>query len=290
MISAAGEQTAFASAKVNLALHVTGRRPDGYHELDSLVAFADVGDELRVTPAADFSLTVRGPFAATVPAGADNLVWRAAVAVVERWPEVFAPLAITLTKNLPAVAGLGGGSADAAAVLRAMSVIADRPPPPNELAALALSLGADVPVCLHARAARMRGIGEIVTPLAAWPELPAVLANPGVAAPTAEVFAALGGPSGRPLPPLPARIDREAAIHWLAQTGNDLQPAAVSLHSAIGHCLRELAVLPGRRLVRMSGSGATCFALFDDAATARAAARSLKRRHADWWVVDAILR
>ena len=289
MSAADAAQTAFAPAKVNLALHVISRCADGYHELDSLVTFADIGDELRLRPAADFALSLRGPFAATVPAGPDNLVWHAARAAVRRWPEAFAPLAITLTKNLPAAAGLGGGSADAAAVLRAMNAIADSPPSPRDLAALALSLGADVPVCLHAQAARMGGIGETVTPLHDWPRLPAVLANPGLAVPTAQVFAALDGPSGRPLPPLPARIDREAAICWLAQTGNDLQPAAVALHPAIGHCLCELAALPGSRLARMSGSGATCFALFDDATAARAAARRLKARHAGWWVVATIL-
>ena len=289
MSAADAGQAAFAPAKVNLALHVTGRRSDGYHELDSLVAFAAIGDELRLRPAADFSLTVRGPFAAAVPAGPDNLAWRAARAAVARWPEAFAPLAITLTKNLPAAAGLGGGSADAAAVLRAMSAIANRPPPPRDLAALALSLGADVPACLHARAARMRGIGGIVTPLAGWPDMPAVLANPGLAVPTAEVFAALEDVPGRPLPPLPARLSREEAMRWLARTGNDLQAAAVARRPVIGHCLRELAALPGCRLARMTGSGATCFALFDDAAAARAAARRLQARHAGWWVEATIL-
>jgi len=290
-----GSITLTAPAKVNLALHVTARRADGYHELDSLVAFADVGDVLTLRPAADFSLEVTGPFAAAlagVPAE-DNLVLKAARCLVQAWPGRFSPVHMRLEKRLPVAAGIGGGSADAAAVLAGMIRLFG--PPPDEtfddrLRALALELGADVPVCLQGRACRMEGIGERITPLPALPGLPAVLVNPGVPVSTPAVFARLGLTPGKaagsgltdPLPPADAGIAQW--LEWLSTCRNDLEAPAKAEAPVIGACLEALAALPGVRLVRMSGSGATCFALFDQADAAEAAARLLEGRHPDWWV------
>ena len=284
-----------APAKVNLALHVTARRPDGYHVLDSLVAFADVGDELILRPARSVSLEMTGPFAlalADVPAD-ENLVLKAARQLLQAWPAHFAPVHIRLHKRLPVAAGLGGGSADAAAVLRGMIRLHGPPPDAQfekRLSALALALGADVPVCLHDRACRMQGIGECIDPLPALPDLPAVLVNPGVPVSTPAVFSRLGVKPGRPagssLPrPLPpASADLAQWLDWLATCRNDLEAPAMAEAPVIGECLEALAALPGVRLVRMSGSGATCFALFDEMNAARQAARALAGDHAGWWV------
>jgi 4-diphosphocytidyl-2-C-methyl-D-erythritol kinase len=267
--------SAFAPAKINLTLHVTGLRADGYHLLDSLVAFADTGDRLTVAPAAEMRLTVSGPRAAGVPTDARNLCWQAA--------EWFGETAeITLEKHLPAAAGIGGGSSDAAAVLRALSALTGRALPGQGLEAL----GADLPVCLHARAARMSGIGERLQAVA-LPDLNAVLANPGVGVPTPAVFKALGCKDNPPMPALPEAAEWHA---WLAAQRNDLQAPAITVQPVIAEVLAALQATTGARLARMSGSGATCFALYDSRAEAEAAAEALRAAQPGWWVAPCTLR
>lgn len=253
----------FAPAKVNLSLHVTGRRDDGYHLLDSLVAFADAGDHL--TAASGDVLRVSGPFASGVPTDDANLI-RRALALAS------APRAITLEKNLPHPAGIGGGSSDAAAALRLVGA---------ELTAeQVLSLGADVPVCMLARAARMQGIGDILRP-AALPPLAAVLVNPGVPVPTGRVFAGLRRADNAPMPPLPPFNASRDVIQWLTEQRNDLEAPARVIQPVISDGLEALRA-SGAGLARMSGSGATCFGLYIDHRSARAAAALLSKP--GWWV------
>lgn len=278
----------FAPAKVNLALHVTGRAADGYHALDSLVAFAGIGDQLSATPARDLSLTVSGPFAAGVPLGEDNLVLKAARALrAARGTERGA--ALRLVKNLPHAAGLGGGSSDAAATIRLLShlwgVEPFAPASPE-----ALALGSDVPVCLHAPLpARMRGRGEAVEPLT-LPPLGLVLVHPGAALPTRDVFDKLESRENPPLPPLPAAATRpEVLAGWLALCRNDLEAPAKALAPPVAEALAQIARAPGVLLARMSGSGATCFGLTRDLGAARTAARIVQIAHPRWWVVPATL-
>jgi len=263
----------FAPAKVNLYLHATGKRADGYHLLDSLAVFPAVGDVLAVAAAAALTLRIDGPFGAGLAAEADNLVLRAARALL---PEGKA--ALRLTKNLPVASGIGGGSADAAAALLALArfwgVAADLP-------ALALGLGADVPVCLASRPVRMQGIGEILAPAPRLPEFGMVLVNPGVAVPTPAVFKARRG-DFTPAPELPAAWGSVAdMVADLARCTNDLQAPAVGIAPVIAEVLDVLAALPGARLARMSGSGATCFAIFDTPAAAATAAEAVTRP--GWW-------
>ncbi|AUH64827.1 4-(cytidine 5'-diphospho)-2-C-methyl-D-erythritol kinase [Paracoccus zhejiangensis] len=256
-----------APAKLNLALHVTGRRADGYHLLDSLVVFARHGDAVEVVPGAS-ALTVDGPFAGDVPVGADNLCLRAA-------RTMGTGARIHLTKNLPVASGIGGGSADAAAVMRALAAQG------HALPADPAALGADIPVCLAGQPARMRGVGERLDPVPEVPALPIVLVNPGIPLSTPAVFKALQRRDNSPMPE-PDWHDADSLIGWLGKTRNDLQPAAISLAPAISEVLTALEG-QGARLSRMSGSGATCFGLFDDADSAARAARALARP--DWWVV-----
>ncbi len=273
-------EEAFAPAKVNLTLHVTGRRGDGYHLLDSLVVFADVGDRLRAAPAAALSLAVAGPRAAGVPGGEANLVWRAA-----RWLDPGGGAAITLEKHLPAAAGLGGGSSDAAAAMRALARLWRRALP---AAADVAGLGADVPVCLAARPARMGGAGEALAPVPPLPPVWLVLANPGVAVATAEVFAALERRDGPPMPAtLPRLSDAAELARWLRTMRNDLETPATRLQPVISRVAGALAAQPGCLIARMSGSGATCFGLFPDPRHARAAAEALGRAAPGWWVAAA---
>ncbi|RME15642.1 MAG: 4-(cytidine 5'-diphospho)-2-C-methyl-D-erythritol kinase, partial [Alphaproteobacteria bacterium] len=263
----------FAPAKINLCLHVTGQRADGYHLLDSLVAFADVGDRVRVMPADKTSLKVTGPMAEGVPDDAGNLVMKAAA--------LFGlPVAIELEKHLPMAAGLGGGSSDAAATLFALADLTGQTTLPEG----ATELGADVRVCLQRQASRMRGIGDDVAPLPEMPELHAVLANPGIEVATPEVFAALENKANEPLPRrIPRWRGSWSAIDWIARQRNDLEAPALSIAPVIGDVLAALAALPGARFSRMSGSGATCFALFEERAEAEAAAETLAEAQPDWW-------
>jgi 4-diphosphocytidyl-2-C-methyl-D-erythritol kinase len=275
-----------APAKVNLYLHVTGRRPDGYHLLDSLIVFADVGDVLEVRPAAELTLDVSGPFGAKVPMGADNLVLRAARALAAE-AGVAPGAEIRLEKNLPAAAGLGGGSADAAAILHALVELWRVEIGADALAGLALGLGADVPVCLEAKPAFVGGIGEELARPPALPVIHAVLVTPAAALETALVFAAFAGEFSAP-----ARFDGEAAsttalIALLAERRNDLQAPALALVPAIAEALALLERQPGCLLARMSGSGATCFGLFAKAEAAARAEAALIAERPDWWVVTA---
>lgn len=266
-----------ACAKLNLTLRVVGRRADGYHLLDSLVAFADVADDIAIEAAPGFSLAIDGPFAKDL-SGPDNLVERAARALAAhlgRAPEV----SIRLTKNLPVASGIGGGSADAAATLRGLSKLWNAPIP----AGLPEKLGADVKVCLAQRPAWMSGIGEIVEPVDPLPPWGVVLVNPGVPLPTAAVFKARVGPYSAPRRIAPT-------LENLAGDGNGLESAAIGLVPAIVDVLARLRRAPGARLTRLSGSGATCFALFDDPAAARTAASVLKTSApSGWWIAAGAL-
>ena len=280
---------AFAPAKINLYLHVLGRRPDGYHRLDSLIAFADIGDEITAAPADTLTLTVSGPEAAAIAGlGDDNLVLRAARMLRER-AGIAAGAALHLDKRLPAAAGIGGGSSDAAATLRALSRLWGQPLDDKSLAALALQLGADVPACLAARPVWVDGIGEQLGPAASLPAAGIVLANPRRPLPTADVFRRRSGvfsQAGR-FEPMPADAAGLAAA--LASRRNDLTEAAVALVPEIGAVLDRLAGLPGALLARMSGSGATCFALFADRAAALAAGRALAAAEPGWWTAAGAL-
>lgn len=278
----------FAPGKINLSLHITGRRADGYHLLDSLVVFADVGDRVTVAPAEDLHLTVTGPQAGGLPSGDDNLVMRAARAFSEAQAVDKKPgAAITLEKLLPVASGMGGGSADAAATLRALARMWNLGLPDT---AAVLALGADVPVCLASRPARMRGIGERMEPLPALPALPAVLINPRVPVSTPAVFKALMRSDNPAMPDkIPAFGNVMDLVRWLADQRNDLQAPAKLLQPVIGEVLQVLETRAGCLLARMSGSGASCFGLFTDAAAAHKAAATLRRDHPDWWITAAQL-
>lgn len=280
-----------APAKVNLALHVTRRREDGYHDLESLVVFADVADELQAKPADLDSLVVSGPFAPSLGVGESNLVSRAVAAFRARWPDaVRTGLALHLVKNLPVAAGIGGGSADAAAALRLMTTMSNRPIAIAELADMAASLGADVPACLVSTPLVARGVGEVLAPLPEFPACHVVLVNPMVPLATAEVFRRLRAHDNYPLPELPAPLTRPAQLGiWLAETRNDLQPPAVKLVPIIGDIVAQLAETQGCMLARMSGSGATVFGLFGSSGQAHQAAQVMRAAHPDHWVAAAPL-
>jgi 4-diphosphocytidyl-2-C-methyl-D-erythritol kinase len=282
-----------APAKINLTLRVLKRRDDGYHELESLVAFADFGDRLSFAPGGDLALTVQGPGAAAAGAGDDNLVLKAARALALRRPDI-ALGAFHLDKRLPVAAGLGGGSADAAAALRliaqANGIARDEP----DLYAAARATGADVPVCLDPRARIMRGIGEVLSAPLSLPPLPAVLVNPGVALPTKAVFAGWKPGSAQPAASDLAAIAEVARgdqlLHLLAAQANDLEAPASALKPIIADILVALRAVSGCRLARMSGSGATCFGLFAAADDAAAAAKLLSATQPAWWVKATTLR
>ena len=272
-----------APAKLNLYLHVTGRRGDGYHELDSLVTFTSLADTLEIAPADSPGLTVSGPFADALDAG-DNLAARAAAALAERMGRP-AGVRIALDKRIPVAAGLGGGSADAAAVLRGLARLW-RLGPEHAVALqdVALSLGADVPVCLASRAARMTGIGERLRPPPRLPPFAALLVNPGVPVPTGRVFKARRGPFSAENPIDEAPQDAPALAALLSTRRNDLEQPARAEAPEIGRVLARLAEAPGCLLARMSGSGGTCFGLFADEAAAAGAAGAIARDHPSWWV------
>ncbi len=260
-----------ARAKVNLALHVLGRRPDGYHELDSIVAFADFGDELTFERAGRFEIVASGPFAGALPSLEDNIVtaaWRALAELAGGLP----PVRVHLQKNLPVAAGIGGGSANAAATIRGLTRLFDLDLP--DIASAARGLGADVPVCLAQVACRMQGAGETIVALP-WPKpIPAVLVNPLIAVSTAAVFRALGL---APLDRHRAPIDIADPESWR----NDLMPAALKVAPQIAEVLDAIGRFASPR---MSGSGATCFGVFEDETSAAAAARAIGRDHPQWWV------
>lgn len=273
-----------APAKLNLYLHILGRRADGYHLLDSLVAFCAVGDELIAAPAPRLSLAVDGPFAAALGDGPQgNLVWRAAELLAAHAGRAPAA-ALRLVKNLPVASGIGGGSSDAAATLRALDALWQLGLGDTALAALGARLGADVPVCLAGRAAWLGGIGEAIEPAPALPRVAALLVNPGIALATPTVFAARQGPFSAPARFAAMPADAAGLAALLGERRNDLTAAATALVPAIGAMLDRLAALEGALIARMSGSGATGFALFDETEAAMAAAARLGRERPDWWV------
>jgi 4-diphosphocytidyl-2-C-methyl-D-erythritol kinase len=285
-----------APAKVNLTLRVLGRRPDGYHELESLVVFAAVGDALAFTPGRSLALAVRGPTAVAAGDLVDNLVLRAARALIERIKGLEVGRFV-LSKRLPVAAGLGGGSTDAAAALRLLARHNRIALDDARLMAAARATGADVPVCLDPQSRMMRGIGEVLSPLWRLPGLPALLINPRVSVATKDVFSALRAPPlARHRPSglaetgwaaqAPSRAD---VIDFVSRHRNDLEPAAMSLHPAITQALAALRALDGCALARMSGSGASCFGLFDSNRAAAAAARALRLKHPQWWIRPTVL-
>lgn len=293
-----------APAKVNLTLRVIGRRADGYHLLDSLVAFADEADviELDVKPAPDRareseSLVVRGPFAAQLHdalADGARLSIEAAyeIARAAARPRRYG-VDLTIEKNLPVAAGLGGGTSDAAAALRVLNEAFALDWDIARLAQEALTVGADGPACVHARPLRMRGVGEAIDTLARWPDLHVVLANAGAPVSTAAVFkryaasgAAFSAPAGSP----PETGDVADAVAYLAAGVNDLTDAAIAIEPGVGDVLDVLEATPGARLARLSGSGGACWAVFDDAEAAAKAAHAVSDRWPAWWVRATVLR
>lgn len=280
-----------APAKINLALHVTGRRSDGYHSLEMLVAFAEVGDELEAVAARKDSLAITGPFAKALGNNESNLVTRALAAFRGRWPAALPPgLALTLRKNLPIAAGLGGGSADAAAALRLFASLSEVDIAFADLQQLAVGLGADVPMCLYSRPAEVRGLGEIVLPLKHFPACHVVLVNPLIPVVTAEVFRHLEQRSNPGLPELGDPLIRPAQLGlWLSETRNDLEPPAITMVPEIGQLIERLGRQQGCILARMSGSGATVFGLFGSSAQAHQAAHDLRDTWPEYWVAAAPL-
>ena len=290
-----------APAKVNLALHVTGRRADGLHELDTLAVFADIGDRVEIEEADELTLSVTGPFAPHAPGDSTDLAWRAAVAFFEhagRKPTA----AIRVEKNIPAGAGLGGGSADAAAVLRGLNYSWRPDLPPSEvaalsqklgegeLAAIAQSLGADIPMCLHRFALRARGTGERIERIHGWSPLPLLLVWPGRTVSTAAVFGAL---HRRENPPLPASHVAWGPVEMadlLAAYRNDLEEPALAIEPEIGEALMALRAADDCLLARMSGSGSACFGLFPTLDAAEQAASSLKVQKPAWWIAATTAR
>jgi 4-diphosphocytidyl-2-C-methyl-D-erythritol kinase len=267
---------------------VVGRRADSYHLLDSIAVFADCCDVIEITRADSLKLIATGPFAAHAPADCSDLAWRAADAFFAHVG--MAPAAsIRVEKAIPAGAGLGGGSADAAAVLLALNELLAADVEPDALRAIGLSLGADVPMCLEGSALRARGVGEEIAPLEGWPPLPLVLAWPGVAVSTAEVVSALASSDNPPLPEPPAASPPVATsvaqiAAWLAACHNDLEPPACAIAPEIGDVLDALRGTPGCLLARMSGSGSACFGLYAEQAESEAAAARLSAARPDWWV------
>jgi 4-diphosphocytidyl-2-C-methyl-D-erythritol kinase len=269
-----------APAKVNLFLHVTGKRSDGYHLLDSLVVFAGIADRITIARAEDLSLAVTGPFAPSLAADADNLVMRAAHALASA-AGVRATGALRLDKQIPVASGVGGGSADAAATLRLLCRAWRLNPDDTVLERIAARLGADVPVCLRNRPMRMRGVGELLTQAPGLPRCGVVLVNPGIPLATASVFRARAVDFTRDAV-LPDGWDTvEEMATGLSATANDLQAAAIRLVPQIGDVLHAIADTRGCLLARMSGSGATCFGLFPDVEAATVAAAQLAQP--GWW-------
>lgn len=265
---------AFAPAKINLTLHVTGQRADGYHLLDSLVVFVDVGDSLTFVAADELSLDVLGPMAAGVPVDGSNLVLKAA-----RMMNAELGAKISLTKVLPSAAGIGGGSSDAAAALRGLSKLWGAPVPADTA-----GLGADVPVCLRAKPTRMQGIGDLLTNIVDLPPAWLVLVNPGVQLSTPIVFDRLADKNLAPMAEsLPEFATSADFANWLKATRNDLQKPAIEIEPIIGEVVDEIAAQNGCLIARMSGSGATCWGMFSNAEGAAAAASAIAQAHPDWW-------
>lgn len=272
-----------APAKINLYLHVTGKRADGYHLLDSLVVLADIGDQITATSSDTLSLDYTGPFAEGLPPAKNNLVLHAAERLKDAF-DVPVGASLTLNKALPVASGIGGGSADAAATIRALCTLWDLDVSHPKVADLALSLGADVPVCLKGQSAIMRGIGEDIHTVDHIPPLNLILVNPGVEVSTPAVFKARTSAFSNPVK-MPGTFSDASAFHtFLKTTQNDLEPPAIGLQPIIGDVLEALRSFPGVAFARMSGSGATCFGIAKNADTAHAGAQALSASHPTWWV------
>lgn len=281
-----GSSRAIAPAKVNLTLHVTGQRDDGYHLLDSLVVFTDAGDIIKVAPANVLTLAVSGPFAFGVPTDGTNLILRAAE-TLRRIRGVIKGAAITVEKHLPNAAGLGGGSSDAATTLKLLAELWDVAPMPAS-APEVLMLGADVPVCMrNPTPTRMSGIGELLAPVAKLPNCALVLVNPKVSVPTGAVFDGLATKQNPPMDRIPENLSFADFADWLAAQRNDLQPAAIKTAPAIKAAIDRLNKNPTIAFAGMSGSGATCFGLTKNMADARHAARIIQVAEMGWWVTPA---
>ena len=277
-----------APAKINLYLHVTGRRPDGYHLLDSLVAFAGIQDRLVIGPGDELSLLIEGRFSGAVPSGPGNIVLKAATLLAEA-AGVEPRARIDLVKRLPVSAGLGGGSSDAAAALKGLSTLWGVSPGEDDLLALALELGADVPVCVGAKAAYMGGIGEKLDAAPPLPEAWLALVNPGRPVATKAVFGALGSADASPGRLDGAPPDAAALAAQLKARDNGLTAAARALEPTIGEALSALEQSPGVLLARMTGSGAACFGLFGNESAAAQAASMIAAAHPGWWARAAVL-
>jgi 4-diphosphocytidyl-2-C-methyl-D-erythritol kinase len=279
-------------AKVNLTLRVVGRRTDGFHDLESVVAFADCADRLALTPGSELTLQMTGPLAQACGERSDNLVLKATRLLAERVPGLKAG-SFTLDKVLPVAAGIGGGSADAAAALRLLAKLNGLSLDDERLLEVALATGADVPVCLASRACDMTGVGETLTPLS-LPIMPCVMINPCVPVPTSDVFTALGLRNGELLvgatdvfrgtdwPEAGASV--EDWVEVLAASANDLEAPAMRIQPVIGEVIAALNATNGAWLARMSGSGATCFAIYENTADSGRAAEKIRRDHPTWWV------
>lgn len=286
--------TTRAPAKINLSLHIIGRREDGYHDLESLVAFAGSGDILSLVPGDTLTLATTGPTAEAAGPGGDNLVLRAALALRDRVSGLRLG-AFHLIKRLPVAAGIGGGSSDAAAALRLLARANSLAPDDLRLFEAAQATGADVPVCLDPRARMMRGAGERLGPRLNLPPLPAVLVNPGIRLETRQVFGRMGLAPGEaqgfpPHPEVGTGSDEPGLLGLLRKTRNDMEDAAGVLAPIVPHVLAVLGAAKGCRLARMSGSGTTCFAVFSDCRAASRAAKALRRDQPGWWVKSTILR
>jgi 4-diphosphocytidyl-2-C-methyl-D-erythritol kinase len=288
-------RSTLAPAKINLTLRIFGRRADGLHELESLVAFAPFGDRLTLWPDGPLDLKVSGPMAAGAGPLADNLVLRAARALAERI-EGLRLGRFALFKRLPSGAGLGGGSADAAAALRLIAKANGLSLDDRRIHEAARATGADIPVCLDPRPRVMRGIGEILSAPMVLPKLGIVVVHPGLALPTGPVFKALGLAPGEQYAKAHSSsassetANRDVLLAWLASERNDLEKAAISIAPQVADVLRVIAELAGCRLARMSGSGSACFGLFDSGRAAAAAARRLAAGRPSWWVCAGLLR
>lgn len=280
----------FAPAKINLYLHVTGRRDDGYHLLDSLIAFADIGDQIRIEPAQDFQFEINGDFAASFQAkdrdaspSSGNLVVQGAWALAraaQKTPGVKA----VLQKTLPLGAGLGGGSSDAAAMIWALCEYWDIPRNTAYLPELMTRLGADVPVCFLCQAARIRGIGDLLDPVPEIPEMPIILVHPAKPCITADIFMHYGGAFSEPLSIPPHFGDHESFVAFLHGTRNDLYETACQAVPDIANVIHALEAQQGCAIARMSGSGSSCFGLFETQAQAENATAALQRDNPDWWI------
>ena len=275
-----------AHAKINLALHVTGRRVDGYHELDSIVAFADIADVLTIAPATGVSISLSGPFANDLPPGGKNIIltaWRLMAVFARKKNALFTPVKFHLEKNLPVASGIGGGSADAAAALRGLVQYFDLLISPRELNELALQLGADVPICLIQKTSRMRGIGEIIEPIAIKLSPAILLVNPNLPSSTAKVFETLGLKRGQSFQ------SGIGDVNDMSNWRNDLTSAAIQVVPEIANVIEIIKSQPNIVVTRMSGSGATCFGLAKNLDQAEFAATAIRNQHPDWWVAATTL-